>query len=185
MKKIFIFSDWFSPGYKAGGPIRSVANFVEAMQGHYRLSVVCGDSDLGDDDPYPGITRNRWITAEKYTKVMYLSPAHQNLARIRSIIGVETPDFIYLQGMYSWVFTICPLWLLYRHQLGCKVVIAPRGMLQEGAVQYKKLKKICTLKIVRVEDCKEKITIYVTQLRVILFYIALGKMTIFSNPRAV
>ena len=31
-KKILIFIDWYLPGYKAGGPVQSVANLVENLK---------------------------------------------------------------------------------------------------------------------------------------------------------
>jgi glycosyltransferase involved in cell wall biosynthesis len=49
------------------------------------------------------------------------------------------PDLIYLNSMFSWLFTIVPLRLASR--MGIKVVIAPRGMLGEASLQIKQQKK--------------------------------------------
>jgi glycosyltransferase involved in cell wall biosynthesis len=43
--------------------------------------------------------------------------------------------------MFSFYFTIVPLYLLFRKKIDTKIIIAPRGMLHRGAIQYKKLKK--------------------------------------------
>ena len=38
--KILIFIDWFLPAYKAGGPVRSVANMIDALQDIYDFFIV-------------------------------------------------------------------------------------------------------------------------------------------------
>ena len=53
-KKILLFTDWYEPGYKAGGPIQSTRNFVVAMHELYSISVITSDTDLGETKPYEG-----------------------------------------------------------------------------------------------------------------------------------
>ncbi|MEL6194486.1 MAG: hypothetical protein AAFR66_20670 [Bacteroidota bacterium] len=53
--KLLIFSDWFVPGYKAGGPIRSITNFCLSMAKYLDIYVFTSDRDLGDDQAYKGI----------------------------------------------------------------------------------------------------------------------------------
>ena len=67
--RILIFSDWFSPGFKAGGPIRSVSNLVQLLG--KRAWVITSDRDLGDDVPYTGIPRNQWVEQPNGAHVMY------------------------------------------------------------------------------------------------------------------
>src|SRR4051812_27875022 len=47
-KAVMLFIDWFVPAYKAGGPIRSIANMVRNMSDEYAFYVVCGAKDLGE-----------------------------------------------------------------------------------------------------------------------------------------
>ncbi|MBI9061941.1 MAG: hypothetical protein JEZ14_08115 [Marinilabiliaceae bacterium] len=44
-KKILIFIDWFLPGYKAGGPVRSMANMVEYLMEEYDFFIVTRNTD--------------------------------------------------------------------------------------------------------------------------------------------
>ena len=39
MKTILIFVDWFEPGYKGGGPIRSIAGFIHNLN-NFTINVV-------------------------------------------------------------------------------------------------------------------------------------------------
>ena len=41
-----LFSDWYEPGFRAGGPIRSCVNFVQHMQDQYKILVFTSDRDL-------------------------------------------------------------------------------------------------------------------------------------------
>ena len=56
-RKILLFADWYEPGYKAGGPIRSCANFVHNMQSEYSVYVFTTDRDLGSDESYKDIEK--------------------------------------------------------------------------------------------------------------------------------
>ena len=52
---ILVFCDYYLPGYKAGGPVRSISQLVGALGKEFSFKVVTRDRDLGDDDSYPGI----------------------------------------------------------------------------------------------------------------------------------
>ena len=61
---ILILVEWFSPGYRAGGPIRSVVNLVEGLKDHFDFKVITTNRDLGSE-PYEGIPselkNNAWL----------------------------------------------------------------------------------------------------------------------------
>ena len=48
---------------------------------------------------------------------------------------------MYINSIFSWQFTILPLLAKLRSLETAKVILAPRGMLHEGALKYKPLKK--------------------------------------------
>ena len=52
MYTILTITHYFQPGYKAGGPIRSLANFVEWLSGEFEIKIITSDRDLGDTQPY-------------------------------------------------------------------------------------------------------------------------------------
>ncbi len=140
-KKIMVFIDWYLPGYKAGGPIKSCVSLVERLNSFYNFRVVTTDTDLNEINPYPNIASNRWTTTSKDTSVFYCSREFLNMKNIERLILDEKPDVIYLNSMFSPYFTLIPLVIVRRKNLKCKVVIAPRGMLSKGALALKPLKK--------------------------------------------
>ncbi len=145
-KKILLFTDWYEPGFKAGGPIRSCVNFANQMKEDYELYIFTGDRDLRDADPYPEIEVNTWMEKDGL-EVFYASPAALNWESILAQIQQIKPDYLYLNNMYSRYFTIYPL--LFR-RLGltkAQVVLAPRGMLQQGAIHFKTGKKKIFLRL--------------------------------------
>ncbi|MEM9024054.1 MAG: hypothetical protein AAGB22_09950, partial [Bacteroidota bacterium] len=58
--RVLLFADWFLPGYKAGGPIRSCANLIAQLQDSYEFLVVTRDTDYCETTPYPEVTSNAW-----------------------------------------------------------------------------------------------------------------------------
>ena len=140
-KTILVFADWFEPGYKAGGPIRSCVHFVHQMKDRYNLYVFTTDRDLNETAAYPNIEADTWIEHGNGIKVFYCSPQQLSWNQIRTQVKNINPDFIYLNSMYSRYFTIYPLLMRRLGHIKNKIVLAPRGMLKESAVQFKSGKK--------------------------------------------
>lgn len=148
-KKIIVFADWYEPGYRAGGPIRSCVNFVRNMRDEYRLYVFTSDRDLGAAAPYPHVMIDEWHLAEGKTWLYYSSPEKLSWRNIREQIKAIDPDLIYLNSMFSGRFTIFPLLICRLNTLKARIVLAPRGMLRESAVRFKPVKKKIFLKSFR------------------------------------
>lgn len=139
-KIILLLTDWYEPGFKAGGPIRSCVNFAAHMKEDYDLHVFTGDRDLGNLTPYNEIETDCWLDKEGL-KIYYASPAALNWESILVQINQIKPDYLYLNSMYSRYFTIYPLLMKRLGLIKSKIVLAPRGMLQGGAIQFKSGKK--------------------------------------------
>lgn len=158
-KTILIFTDWYLPGYKAGGPITSCANLVDQLGGDFSFKIVCSDRDYLERNAYADVKTNVWVPVGK-AEVNYLSPARQKLTAIRSILEEVKPDVVYLNGMFSKTFTIYPLMAL-RHS-NTKVVIAPRGMLAPAALSIKPLKKKLFLTMAKLKGLFSKVKFHAT-----------------------
>lgn len=104
--KILVFVDWYEPGFKAGGPIRSCVNFVHHMKDSYSLFVFTSDRDMGDGQAYPDVKTDQWIHAETRFELFYASPQFLNWGKIRRMINEISPDFIYLNSMFSIFFCL-------------------------------------------------------------------------------
>ncbi len=147
-KKILIFIDWFLPGYKAGGPIRSVANITERLSAFYDFYIVTRDRDKGDTAPYNGIEQGIWVKKDQYT-VMYLK---SNLSYFKSIAKLLKQDFfdtVYFNSLFSSRYTLFPLLYAKLFSRNKKIILSPRGMLGQGALNLKSKKKFVFLKISR------------------------------------
>ena len=131
-----VFTDWYEPAFKAGGPIRSCVNFAAHMKEDYDIYIFTGDRDLDDKQAYSHIEINRWI--EKVgVQLFYASPGALNWESILVQVQHIKPDYIYLNSMYSRYFTIYPLLMKRLGLIKARIVLAPRGMLQRGAIQFK------------------------------------------------
>ena len=58
--KILITCDYYLPGWKAGGPIRSLSALVEYLGDEFQFKVITRDRDFGDSKPYAGVEINKW-----------------------------------------------------------------------------------------------------------------------------
>jgi Glycosyltransferase len=161
-KKVFLFTDWYLPGYKAGGPIQSCRNIVKALQAHYEFYIFTSDRDWGESKPYPGIPVNRWIAGDDAIQIFYATPDFltvKNLAMALSSIG---PDIVYFNSMFSQHFTLMPLWMLIQTKFSGRITLAPRGMLQAGALMRKSLKKRIFLNLFKLSGMPGKIIFHAT-----------------------
>jgi glycosyltransferase involved in cell wall biosynthesis len=140
-KKILVFTDWFEPGFKAGGPIRSCVNFAFHMKSDYDVFIFTSDRDLGDTQAYQGIETNSWTGKAAGLKLFYASPAFLTWKNIIAMIKSISPDFIYLNSMFSKYFALYPLLMKRFAKLSAKIILAPRGMLRASALAFKASKK--------------------------------------------
>jgi len=140
-KKILVFIDWYLPGFKAGGPIRSCVSLVDRLKHQYHFKIITGNTDLKDTSPYPDIKSDTWNTLANGTEVFYCSSKFLNYKNIKKLLLDEMPDIIYLNSMYSPFFTLLPLIAAKRSGMDQKIIVAPRGMLSKGALALKPLKK--------------------------------------------
>ena len=138
---ILIVTDYFLPGYKGGGPIRSIANMVQNLKDDFDFRVLTTDRDLKDEAPYTGIPSDQWVDRPD-CPVCYLSPRGQNLTSLAGRIREIRSEILYLNGVFSKL--VVRTLLLYRAgRLGAQnVVLAPRGMLAPGSLYLKRWKKI-------------------------------------------
>jgi glycosyltransferase involved in cell wall biosynthesis len=140
MKRIFIFYDFFPPAFRGGGIIRSVFNLSEFLSDFCEVYVFTSDSDLGESSKLK-VESNSWVEFAPDLKVFYSNRTTQNLKGIYQLINSVKPDVIYLNGVFTPKFSLFPLLVGKFLNFSPLWVIAPRGMLQQGALSIKPLKK--------------------------------------------
>lgn len=142
--QIALFIDWYIPAYKAGGPVKSIANLVALLKHKADFYIITGDRDEGDIIPFNNVVLNKWHSNDGYN-VIYLAKEKQTINEYTSILKTINPHLVYINGIFSKNFSIKPL--LVSNKLKVKTIIAPRGMLGAGALTIKPFKKEVFLKI--------------------------------------
>ena len=159
LPKILIFIDWFSPAFKAGGPIQSISNLVNHLGEDLDISIVTSDRDLGDNEGFLSISLNVWIHHDG-ARAIYLDPKNQNKKKYKEIYQEHDYDIIYFNSLFSSKFTLLPLWLARKSK--SKLILAPRGMLGSGALNIKKRKKQLFLKTFQILGLSKRIIWHAT-----------------------
>jgi glycosyltransferase involved in cell wall biosynthesis len=182
---ILLFTDWYEPGYKAGGPIQSCRNIVDILKGEYEFYIICSDRDLGDKKPYENIPVNEWVKSAGGTNIWYASPNFITGRFIKKIVDGIHPDFVYFNSMYSPLYTLLPLWVLLRNKFNGKIILAPRGMLHKGALKRKYFKKYVFLKLFRFISWHKKVIFHATnkqeQKDILSFFSTKTDITVLDN----
>ncbi len=138
--KILIFSPYYLPGNKGGGPIVTVSNMVKALGNDFFFRIVTMDRDLGDFRPYENIKCDEW-TKYNNTDVIYLSPVKMGILNIIKLIYSSGCNTIYLNSFFSYKWSIRIIFLKALGIVKQSIVLAPRGEFSEGALILKKRKK--------------------------------------------
>jgi glycosyltransferase involved in cell wall biosynthesis len=132
----------YLPGYKGGGPIRSIENLVAAFGGEFHFRIVTLDRDLGDKLPFPGIVANRWVRVGQ-ADVIYLPPGLRGFLGLCALLrSVDGNTVLYLNSFFARRFSLLPV--LMRWLKLCRprcLVLAPRGEFSLGALQFKHTRK--------------------------------------------
>jgi glycosyltransferase involved in cell wall biosynthesis len=148
--QILILLGAYTPGYKAGGPIRSVENLVAALGAEFQFKIVTMDRDLGDKVPFPGVPANQWVRVGE-ADVMYLRPGLRGLQRLWKLLrSVDRRTVLYLNSFFARRFSM--LAIPMRRLRLCRpvcLVLAPRGEFSPGALQLKPLRKRLYIRISR------------------------------------
>lgn len=131
---ILILYDYFSPAYKAGGPIQSINSMVKALENDLKFSIFCSNHDL--DGRKLEVQEDRWIEYEQ-SKVFYASQQFLKTRNVLNLLKERKPEVLFINGIYSWYFNLVPL--LFAK--GARKIVSVRGMLHPGALSQKPFKK--------------------------------------------
>lgn len=160
-KNIVILIDWFLPGNKAGGPVKSVFSMLNLLKPYFNFSVITTNHDLGVSLPYKNIKPNCW-TDYNGIPVYYFSKEHLRAKNLLNVINSRQPDVLYLNSFWSYYFSLLPLRFEKAGKLKCDVVLAPRGMLGKGALSIKPLKKKLFLSVLKFVNLHAKVVFHAT-----------------------
>ncbi|MCH9689501.1 MAG: glycosyltransferase family 4 protein [Gammaproteobacteria bacterium] len=138
---VLIFIEYYLPGYKNGGPIRTISNIVERLGDDFKFKIITRDRDSGEKTPYSSIIEGQWQPVGK-AQVLYLSPKASRIIALHKLINNTHFDILYLNSFFDLTFTIKPLIIRFLSRIISKpIILAPRGEFSPGALNLKKIKK--------------------------------------------
>lgn len=142
--KVLVFIDWFLPGYKAGGPTRSLANMIDFLHDEIDFYLVTRSTDYLQTESYKNVEVNKW-TENFNANIYYISPDKLSYSTIKHLIKNTDCDVVYINGVYSFYFSILPV-LFSKNK---KRLVATRGMLAKTAIEIKSTKKSLFLQLAK------------------------------------
>ncbi|MFI5931858.1 glycosyltransferase [Actinoplanes sp. NPDC051494] len=136
----------FEPGFRAGGPIKSVAHILDGTSEDVDVTLITRDRDLGDKKPYAGLS-GRWVK-RNHADIFYLNiRSPRQWLSIGRFLRASPPDLIYINSLFTPTFSVLPV-LAARTRMfrPRRLLVAPRGELSPGALELKSAKKLLFLK---------------------------------------
>lgn len=131
--RILVLLEFYLPGYKSGGPVRSVANMVDQLGDRFEYWIVTRDHDFTETTPYPGIEAGRWVRVGK-AMVYYVPGGRYGAPLFQRLVAEVDPAAVYLNSFFA---PMSRRFLVAR-RLGrvpkTPVVIAPRGELADAVM---------------------------------------------------
>ena len=137
MNTVLIITGRYLPGYKDGGPVRTIKNLTDNLGDEFCFRILTCDRDHGDQSPYPDIKENEWNKVGK-AWVYYTPPKHFSRRLIQKL-GKEA-DIIYLCGCFN-DYARNTLRLKRSGKLKCPVIIASMGLFSPKEFHIKYWKK--------------------------------------------
>ncbi|WP_132434480.1 glycosyltransferase family 4 protein [Natronoflexus pectinivorans] len=160
--RILVFIDWYLPGYKAGGGQRAFANLVSHLRDEFDFYILTRDCDFQESEPYEGIQRNEWTEMSSGEFVYYFPEKEVSFNRYRELFKEVNPDRIYINGIYSYKFSILPLILLRNTAFNDKIILGTYGMLAPTAIRIKGWKKRLFLYIAHIAGLYKNVVFHAT-----------------------
>lgn len=160
--KVLITIDWFLPGTLSGGPVRSYANLISHLNMGFEFYIITRNTDYGSDEPYEDIVPNCWVPFNDYTKIYYISTSELNKNHLREIFKKTDYDVAYVNGIYSWYFSILPVVLLKKMKK--PIIVSARGMLNPQAFSVKGFKKKTFLNFAKIVGIYNNVIFHATNL---------------------
>ena len=134
-KNILIITGRYLPGYKDGGPVRTIKNLTDYLGEEYNFRILTCDRDHGDAVPYPNIVKG-WNRVGK-TDVYYVPPGGFSSIIIQKL--TSEADLVYVTGCFS-DYSIKTLILNRFGRIKKPLIIAPMGLFMPNAMKRKPIK---------------------------------------------
>lgn len=163
-KKLTILTNWYLPGTKAGGPVRSIHSLIALLKDKFDVYLITSVYDLNATEPYNDIKADEWFKKDQ-VNYFYFSQNKLNEKGMADILTELQSDVIYINSFWSYLFAIYIVRLKNNGALNGRVILAPRGMLGKGALTIKPFKKQVYLFLCKLRGFYRHIQFHATNLR--------------------
>ena len=138
--KIAILIDWYLPGTKAGGPVRSIYSLINLLKNDYDFYIITTNKDLGSENEYKDIEPNKLFNSDGIN-YFYFDQKYLVSKNMFYLLNQINPSLIYLNSFWSFNFSVNIIKLRKNIFKKTPILLAPRGMLSKGALSLKSFKK--------------------------------------------
>lgn len=135
---ILVIAAFFYPGFRGGGPIKTLKNIFRCTGDEFDFKLITGDRDLGDSAAYSSVNCGEWNELDNVS-VYYANKGWFGFYQIVRQLVLDNSDVVYLNSFFSPRFSFIPILLCRCFKR--KVVLAPRGEFSEGALSIKPRRK--------------------------------------------
>ena len=160
--KIAVLIDWYLPGTRAGGPVRSVYSLVNLLKNDFDFYIITTNKDLGSEQQYSGVDADTLLYKDS-VHYYYFSSGRLNSENMIGLFHKINPNLIYLNSFWSYSFSINIVRLKNKGLINQPILLAPRGMLGKGALGLKSFKKSAFIFIAQILNSYKKIIFHATQ----------------------
>ena len=97
-KTLLISTEFYPPAFKAGGPVKSVKNFVDTLKSKHDIYIITSAKDLNQNANMNLESVNKWMN-KNGTKIIYIDtifPLIINLIKVffkKKVFFCYTPSF--------------------------------------------------------------------------------------------
>ncbi len=138
--KVAILIDWYLPGTKAGGPVRSIYSLVNLLKNDFEFYIITTNKDLGSQQEYQDIEANKLFNIDG-VNYFYFNTKFLVSKNMFNLLNQINPALIYLNSFWSFNFSVNIIKLRSNIFKKTPILLAPRGMLSKGALSLKSFKK--------------------------------------------
>lgn len=133
---------------------------INHLNGMYNFKVITRDTDYCETNSYPHIKRNAWNQLNENTEVFYFSNDYLSVSHLVNLIEKTNYDVAYINGIYSFWFSILPLFFIKKKNK--KTIVAARGMLSAQAIGIKTIKKKTFLQLAKLAGLYKHVVFHAT-----------------------
>lgn len=144
---------YYWPLFRAGGPVQSLYNLTANFKDQSDFYLISSNKDMNGEKPIHPLISNAWSKGPNNENI-YFTSAISPVVLLRLISKVK-PEVILINGIFHWHTTF--FGLVCGKMKRIKIIISPRGMLQEWGFKRGRIRKKLYLAILKIFLSKKSI----------------------------